>query len=66
MALVDPNRLGTGKWILCDMVGIIPTITLLLALCIGARGLGSYQNIWKYIVWITCVEFLGRNDLKII
>ena len=47
MASVDPNQLGTGKWIPCDMVGIFPTITALCGLLaphIGARGLGSYQN----------------------
>ena len=47
MAPVDSNQVGTGKWILCNMVEIIPTITFLcglLALCIGARGLGSCEN----------------------
>ena len=48
MAPVDSNQLGTGKWIPCDMVGIIPTITLLcglLALHIGAR---EFRLISKY------------------
>ena len=49
MAPVDSNQLGTGKRVPCDVVGIVPTITLLcglLAPCISARDLGSYQNIW--------------------
>ena len=47
MAPVNPNQLGTENQIPCDMVGIVPAITLLcglLALCIGARDQGSYQN----------------------
>ena len=47
MAPVDSSQLGTGKWIPCNVVEIIPTITSLcqlLALHIGARDLGSYQN----------------------
>ena len=47
MAPVNSNRLGTGKQIPCNVVGIVPTVTLLgglLAPCIGARDLGLYQN----------------------
>ena len=47
MAPVYSNGLGNGNQIPCDMVEIIPTVTLLcglLAPCIGARDLGSYQN----------------------
>ena len=42
MAPVDSNQLGTEKWIPWNMVGIVPTITLicgLLAPCMGARDI---------------------------
>ena len=49
MAPVNSNQLGTGKQIPCDVVEIVPTVTLLcglLALHISARDLGSYQIIF--------------------